>query len=124
VVQLDPALPVIEADPKQLKQVFVNMFSNAMQAMPRGGTLTVKTEPWATLDGPGAAVTISDTGGGVPPEVVENIFNPFFTTKREGTGLGLALSKRIIEGHGGTIEVINREGEGVTFILRLPPKGP
>ncbi|MFQ5893441.1 MAG: GAF domain-containing protein, partial [Nitrospinota bacterium] len=122
-IELSAALPTIEADAQQLKQVFVNLFANAMQAMPTGGTLTVQTEPWPTADGEGVIITISDTGGGVPQEVVENIFNPFFTTKQEGTGLGLALSKRVIEGHGGAIEVINREGEGVTFILRLPPKG-
>ncbi|MCH7921419.1 MAG: GAF domain-containing protein [Nitrospinae bacterium] len=122
-VNLSSTLPSIEADSQQLKQVFVNLFANAMQAMPGGGTLTVITEPWPTADGEGVAITISDTGGGVPQEVLENIFNPFFTTKREGTGLGLALSKRLIEGHGGAIEVINREGDGVTFILRLPLKG-
>ena len=122
-VNLSSTLPSIEADSQQLKQVFVNLFANAMQAMPGGGTLTVITEPWPTADGEGVAITISDTGGGVPQEVLENIFNPFFTTKREGTGLGLAVSKKVIEGHGGEIEVINREGDGVTFILRLPPKG-
>lgn len=123
-VNLDPALPVVEADSQQIKQVLINLFSNAMQAMYRGGTLTVGSRPWPTAGGTGAAITISDTGGGVAPEVVSNIFNPFFTTKREGTGLGLALSKRIIEGHGGDIGVINREGEGLTFVLHLPPKGP
>jgi signal transduction histidine kinase/putative methionine-R-sulfoxide reductase with GAF domain len=115
--------PTIEADSQQLKQVFINLFANAMQAMPNGGTLTVQIEPWPRDEGDGVVITISDTGGGVPQEVVENIFNPFFTTKQEGTGLGLALSKRVVEGHGGTIEIVNREGEGVTFILRLPPKG-
>ncbi|MDV2495056.1 MAG: GAF domain-containing protein [bacterium] len=122
-VQLSADPPTIEADSQQLKQVFINLFANAMQAMPNGGTLTVQTEPWPKDDGEGVVITVSDTGGGVPREVVENIFNPFFTTKEEGTGLGLALSKRVIEGHGGTIEVVNREGEGVTFILRLPAKG-
>ncbi len=122
-VRLSADPPAIEADSQQLKQVFINLFANAMQAMPNGGTLTVQLEPWPRDEGDGVVITISDTGGGVPQEVVENIFNPFFTTKQEGTGLGLALSKRVIEGHGGTIEVVNREGEGVTFILRLPPKG-
>lgn len=122
-VRLSADPPIIEADSQQLKQVFINLFANAMQAMPNGGTLTVQIEPWPRDEGDGVVITVSDTGGGVPQEVVENIFNPFFTTKQEGTGLGLALSKRVIEGHGGTIEVVNREGEGVTFILRLPPKG-
>ncbi len=123
-ISLDPSLPQIEADAQQVKQVLINLFSNAKQAMYGGGKLTVETKPWPTASGMGAAITISDTGGGVAPEVVSNIFNPFFTTKREGTGLGLALSKRIVEGHGGEISVINREGEGLTFVLHLPPKGP
>jgi signal transduction histidine kinase len=123
-VSLDSELPTIEADAQQLKQVLINLFSNAMQAMHSGGTLTVESRPWLTAAGTGAAISIGDTGGGVAPEVVSNIFNPFFTTKREGTGLGLALSKRIVEGHGGDIGVINREGEGLTFVLHLPPMGP
>ena len=122
-VTLDADLPVIEADSQQLKQVLINLFSNAMQAMYEGGRLTLETKPWATASGTGVSIAIGDTGGGVPPEVVANLFNPFFTTKREGTGLGLALSKRIIESHDGEIGVINRQGEGLTFILHLPPKG-
>ncbi|HAP66853.1 MAG TPA: hypothetical protein DCQ99_03370 [Nitrospinae bacterium] len=67
-------------------------------------------------------MSISDTGGGIPPEILDNIFNPFFTTKNHGTGLGLSLSKKIIENHGGTIGIDNRIGEGATFIINLPAK--
>jgi GAF domain-containing protein len=123
-INLDPSLPQVEADAQQVKQVLINLFSNAKQAMYGGGKLTIETSHWHTASGTGVAIAISDTGGGVPPDVVANLFNPFFTTKREGTGLGLALSKRIVEGHGGDIGVINREGEGLTFVLHLPLKGP
>ncbi len=109
-------LPPVAGDREQLKQAFLNLVLNALQAMPGGGKLTVAT---ALRDGR-AAITIADTGQGIPPENLERIFNPFFTTRQEGTGLGLAITHRIIQGHGGRIDVESRPGEGTTFTLLLP----
>lgn len=109
-------LPAVLADKDQLKQVFLNLLLNACQAMPSGGELkaTVYQESGAV------AVDIKDTGSGIKPQDIQNIFNPFFTTKAEGTGLGLALSFAVMESHGGTINVKSEEGEGATFTLTLP----
>jgi len=113
-------LPRLHCDDRQMKQVFYNLFQNAVQAMPRGGTLTIRTYPMEKPDGLYAAAAISDTGGGIPLEVLHNIFNPFFSTKDYGTGLGLAIAQRIVSRHYGQIEVNNEIGKGVTFIVSLP----
>jgi two-component system sensor histidine kinase HydH len=113
-------LPRLHCDDRQMKQVFYNLFQNAVQAMVHGGTLTIRTYPVEKPDGLYAAAAISDTGGGIPMEVLHNIFNPFFSTKDYGTGLGLAIAQRIISRHYGQIEVNNEMGKGVTFIVTLP----
>jgi two-component system, NtrC family, sensor histidine kinase HydH len=113
-------LPRLHCDDRQMKQVFYNLFQNAIQAMPHGGTLTIHTYPVERPDGLYAAASISDTGAGIPMEVLHNIFNPFFSTKDYGTGLGLAIAQRIISRHYGQIEVNNEIGKGVTFIVTLP----
>ena len=113
-------LPRLHCDDRQMKQVFYNLFQNAVQAMPRGGILTIRTYPVEKPDGLYAAAAISDTGGGIPLEVLHNIFNPFFSTKDYGTGLGLAIAQRIVSRHYGQIEVNNEIGKGVTFIVSLP----
>ena len=113
-------LPRLHCDDRQMKQVFYNLFQNAIQAMPHGGTLTIHTFPVEKPDGLYAATSISDTGSGIPMEVLHNIFNPFFSTKDYGTGLGLAIAQRIISRHYGQIEVNNEIGKGVTFIVTLP----
>jgi signal transduction histidine kinase len=110
----------------QLKQVFINLFSNAAEAMKSGGTLSISISP-ARLDGADALyVKVLDTGGGIPLEILNNIFNPFFTTKEYGTGLGLPISHMIVTNHGGKILVYNRIGVGAQFkvILPLQPKIP
>jgi len=118
-VELLPAMGEMLMDPRQIKQALINVLSNSEQAMEdvRGeAALTIKTgltNGWATVE-------VADTGGGISPEVLENIFNPFFTTKDRGTGLGLAITNKIIKNHGGEIEVVNKEGAGVTFVIRLP----
>ncbi len=119
-VDLSPEIPVIFVDPDQIRQVLWNLFSNAIQAMERRGTLTVATRPALAPQGAGVTIQVGDTGGGIPHDVVHNIFNPFFTTKAKGTGLGLPIVHAIIEKHGGTIHLDNQEGKGVTFTVYLP----
>jgi two-component system, NtrC family, sensor histidine kinase HydH len=113
-------LPRLHCDDRQIKQVFYNLFQNARQVMLDGGILTIKTYPVEKEDGLYAATAITDTGGGIPLEVLHNIFNPFFSTKDYGTGLGLSIAQRIISRHYGQIEVKNELGKGVTFIVTLP----
>ena len=115
--QLDEAVPRILIDPDQLIQVIENLVLNAIQAMPQGGRLTIKSGvpslEWV-------AVSFSDTGGGIPDENLKKVFEPFFTTRAKGIGLGLVLTKSLIERHGGTIEVESEVGEGSIFTIRLP----
>ncbi len=114
------SLPRLHCDDRQMKQVFYNLFQNASQAMPHGGTLTIRTYAVERPDGLYEAAAVTDTGGGIPMEVLHNIFNPFFSTKDYGTGLGLAIAQRIVSRHYGQIEVNNEMGKGVTFIVTLP----
>jgi two-component system, NtrC family, sensor histidine kinase HydH len=114
-------VPRIHCDDRQIKQVFYNLFQNARQAMhDQGGTLTIRTYTQERDDGYYAAAEVSDTGGGIPLDVLHNIFNPFFSTKDYGTGLGLSIAQRIIARHYGHIEVKNELSKGVTFIVTLP----
>jgi signal transduction histidine kinase/uncharacterized protein with PQ loop repeat len=117
-------LPQARADAEQLRQVFLNLLLNALQAMPNGGKMHVSTSlRKATRRGATAAfleVRFRDTGVGIPAGDLKNLFVPFFTTKEDGTGLGLPISQRIVENHGGTIEVRSRPGQGSTFIVLLP----
>ncbi len=111
----------ISCYPGQLNQVFMNIISNAIQAIEGEGTITLKTEENAQ----NVTIYISDTGKGMPEEVKNRIFEPFYTTKEvgEGTGLGLSITYGIIEKHKGSIEVVSKAGEGTTFIIRLPKQG-
>jgi two-component system sensor histidine kinase HydH len=117
-------MPPVRADAEQLLQVFLNLSLNAVQAMPHGGKLWIATAlRRATRRGAAAAfleIRFRDTGVGIPPGDLKNLFIPFFTTKDKGTGLGLPISQRIIENHGGTIEVRSQPGEGATFTVLLP----
>jgi nitrogen-specific signal transduction histidine kinase/Fe-S-cluster-containing hydrogenase component 2 len=119
VKELDPSLPKLTADSDQLQQVFTNLFINAIQAMPGGGKLTLRTS--VSSDGQ-LKIEVQDTGVGISPENMRKLFTPFFTTKREvkGVGLGLAVSYGIIQRHKGRIEVQSKEGEGTTFTIYLP----
>jgi signal transduction histidine kinase len=130
-VELDlaPELPRVACDPEQLKQVFLNLALNAFQAMPRGGRLAVSTRvardelaPWREIHGrlESVEVRFRDTGPGIPPEERESVFVPFFTTKEKGTGLGLAVSQRIVRAHQGTIAVSSPAGGGAEFTIALP----
>jgi signal transduction histidine kinase/putative methionine-R-sulfoxide reductase with GAF domain len=120
VIDLSPDLPSISADPDQIRQVVWNLVSNAVQAVGGSGILTVGTHLADPAEGVGVVLEVSDTGGGIPRDVVHNIFNPFFTTKAKGTGLGLPIVHAIVEKHGGTIHLDNREGVGVAFSIFLP----
>lgn len=114
-------LPLVQCDRDQLKQVFLNLMQNALDAMGGQGTLSLKTYLASEEEGIWVVAEFSDTGGGIPSDVLPNIFNPFFSTKNKGTGLGLAVVRRILEMHGARIEVDNRPGEGTTFKVKLPP---
>ncbi len=114
-------LPPVQCDRDQLKQVFLNLMQNAIDAMGGKGTLSLRTYLASEEEGIWVVAELSDTGGGIPSDVLPNIFNPFFTTKNRGTGLGLAIVRRILEMHGARIEVDNRPGEGTTFKVKLPP---
>lgn len=117
-------LPIVEADPEQLKEVLVNLMVNACEAMGRGGTITIREET-ADLDptGRSAVIHLSDNGPGMPEAVARRAVEPFFTTKEDGTGLGLSIAVRIVEEHRGTLEIRSREGEGATFTITLPARG-
>jgi signal transduction histidine kinase len=106
------------ADPMQLQQVFMNILINAADAMRDGGTLTVQTGFKVSKDA--IEILISDTGRGMDREEMENIFLPFFTTKPKGSGLGLPITKRLIEQHGGSLRVESAVGKGSTFTITLP----
>ncbi len=120
----DSNLPLIDVDGDQILQVFLNLILNAVQAMETEGTLELRTNLCTVRAGTGIAkkeiaVEIKDTGNGIPAEDLSRVFSPFFTTREQGTGLGLAMSKRIIEAHKGTIEIKSREGEGTTVSVFL-----
>lgn len=120
VKELDRELDYVEANYHQLRQIFINLFSNAEHAMKSGGRLRVKSFQSKNEEQDIITVEVSDTGCGIPYDIIGNIFNPFFTTKDTGTGLGLAITHKILTGYGGDIEVMNNEDGGATFIIRLP----
>ncbi len=109
-------LPSAQLDPAQIKQVLVNLVKNAVQAMTKGGVLTVQTGSGAD----GVWVSIADTGCGIPQEQLNRIFEPFFTTKRKGSGLGLMIVQRIVREHGGLIKLESNVGQGTRFRIWLP----
>jgi two-component system, sporulation sensor kinase E len=114
--KLDEKLPLAPIDPAQIKQVLVNLCKNAIQAMTRGGVLTLCTE---TRDD-GVCLVVADTGGGIPQEMLNRIFEPFYTTKKKGSGLGLLIVQRIVRDHGGRIQLESNVGQGTTFRVWLP----
>jgi PAS domain S-box-containing protein len=115
-VQLARRLPPAPLDAAQIKQVLVNLVKNAIQAMTRGGTLTVQTDPGVD----GVVLTVADTGGGIPQEQLNRIFEPFYTTKKKGSGLGLMIVQRIVREHKGRIELESHVGQGTVFRVWLP----
>jgi two-component system, sporulation sensor kinase E len=115
-LELQPGLPLVEVDRDQLKQVFYNVIKNAFQAMKSEGILHIRTEKndeWV-------AISFADTGGGIPSENMSSVFQPYFTTKATGSGLGLMIVRRIIRAHGGEIDLVSNAGVGLTLTVRLP----
>lgn len=111
-----PGTGALNADLQQMEQVFLNLIHNAIQAMESGGTLTVSTR----LDNGEMTIAFEDRGSGIPPADLTRIFQPFFTTKHRGSGLGLPIVKKILEAHGGSIEVSSVLGQGTTAIVTIP----
>jgi signal transduction histidine kinase len=116
VLKKNPALPETEHDSDQIHNVLINLLLNAIQAIDGKGRITIEIE---TRD-QAAAIIVSDTGRGILPEHLPNIFRPFYTTKGNGTGLGLSLARRIVEEHHGHIDVTSAVGKGSTFVVTLP----
>ena len=122
-----PQLPKIRVDKNQIHQVFLNLLLNAIQAMPQGGELKIQVHPLVS-NGPDGTVQrwirilISDTGKGIPANLLNKVFDPFFTTKPKGIGLGLSIAYQIIKKHEGTIQVQSEWEKGATFDIRLPEK--
>jgi signal transduction histidine kinase len=126
-VRLDrPApLPAVEADPEQLKEVLVNLVVNACEALQHGGEITIEERSDRTPEGRRqSAIRVRDNGPGIPPYLLEKIFDPFFSTKEQGTGLGLSIAQRIITEHGGRLEGESAPAGGAAFTITLPVKEP
>lgn len=115
-----PDLPAASTDPRTFEQVILNLITNALQAMPDGGTISVGLTEVATNQGQMVEMKIADTGPGIPNEIRDRIFDPFFTTKKEGTGLGLAISRRILTAHKGSITVESYPDAGTVFTIQVP----
>ena len=115
-IEIPETLPDSFVDPRHINQVLGNLVTNAYQAMPDGGSLVFA----AQVDNGSVSLSITDTGVGIPPEHLDKIFEPLFTTKTNGIGLGLAISKSLLEANGGRIEVDSQIGGGAVFRLYLP----
>jgi PAS domain S-box-containing protein len=108
--------PTLRVDPDRMRRVFINLIENAVDAMPQGGTLTVSSKE---SDG-NVKIALSDAGSGMPKKVMENLWKPLQTTKAKGLGLGLAICKRIVDAHGGSMSVKSEVGRGTTLTIQLP----
>ncbi|HEX37826.1 MAG TPA: HAMP domain-containing sensor histidine kinase [Candidatus Cloacimonetes bacterium] len=108
-------IPLFHGDKLQMKQVFVNLIQNAIQAMTTRGSIEISTK----FDNETFIISIKDSGAGIPPEDMNRIFRPYFTTKEKGTGLGLSIVKRMIDQHDGSIDVLSKQDEGTTFMIRI-----
>lgn len=116
--QVPQDLPSLRVDANQLSQIFMNLLLNAAEATPEGGRITVSAE---APSGEGVRIRVSDTGGGIPPEILPHVFEPFFTTKRgKGTGLGLSISQAYVRSHNGEIEIQSAPQRGTTVTITLP----
>jgi two-component system NtrC family sensor kinase len=117
----DSNLPFVQIDREQIKQVFLNILLNAIEATPEKGKITVGTRAFLKPNGePYVQIEFTDTGSGIPQDQLEEIFNPFFTTKTTGSGLGLSISNQIVQDHKGYIDVESQIGKGSSFFINLP----
>jgi two-component system, sporulation sensor kinase E len=114
--ELRPDLPLIELDRDQMKQAFYNVIKNSFEAMKRRGILRIGTD----LDATHVSVSFTDTGGGMSAESLSRVFEPYFTTKTTGSGLGLLIVRRIVREHGGELAIESNEGKGLTLTIRVP----
>lgn len=121
VLQMNQELPFLISDRGQLSLIFMNIILNAVQAMPEGGQLIIRTE---ISDSRWVDVSFIDSGVGIADDILGDIFNPFFSTKAKGIGLGLAITKILVEANNGTIEVQSKEGKGSRFTVRMPIRPP
>jgi signal transduction histidine kinase len=115
-------LPETEVDPERLKEVLVNILENACDSVANGGSVVIREEETLLPKGRLAVIRISDNGPGVPEAIQKRVFEPFFSTKEEGSGLGLSIAARIVKEHGGTLELRSQEGAGASFVISLPIK--
>jgi PAS domain S-box-containing protein len=115
-LELDKSLPPVELDRDQIKQAFYNIIRNALQAMKSGGILRLRSGADETHQ----YVSFADTGGGIPPEDISRVFEPYFTTKSSGSGLGLLIVRRIVRAHGGEVIIESERNRGLTLTIRLP----
>jgi signal transduction histidine kinase len=121
VRQIPDGLPLVHADPRELKKVFLNLILNGLDAMDDGGTLTLSG---ARVGEDEIVLTVADTGCGMSPEIQVRIFDPFFTTKTNGTGLGMAIARSVVHFHGGRLEVESEPGRGTRVSVHLPVEHP
>jgi signal transduction histidine kinase len=126
-LKLSDDMPLVAADVKQLQQVFINLITNAADAIKSKGQVVIESYVEygnRQLEGDFVVVAIRDNGIGISPDELQKIFNPFFTRKAEGTGLGLPITQRILHQHNGVIDVESQVGEGTSFYVKLPvPRG-
>src|SRR6201981_3399578 len=114
--ELRADLPLLQLDREQMKQAFYNVIKNSLEAMRRHGTLRIRTD----LDDTHVIISFTDSGGGMSAENLGRVFEPYFTTKPSGTGLGLLIVRRIVREHGGELSIESSQGKGVTLTIRLP----
>jgi len=119
-LELEPDLPPVFADYKQMQQVFLNLVLNAFQSMAEGGVLSITTGRSRRNSADFVRIDISDTGFGIPPQILEKIFTPFYTTKAQGTGLGLPICSKLVHLHNGEITVTSNSDKGTLFTVELP----
>ncbi|MDO9080332.1 MAG: ATP-binding protein, partial [Desulfuromonadales bacterium] len=120
IVAIPAEVPTLDVDRTQLEQVLANCFTNAVQAMPEGGTLRVAAQSPSTDANNFVEIAVTDSGEGIAPENLGHIFQPLFSTRINGLGLGLVVSKNLVEANGGRINVESEWGKGATFTLQLP----
>ncbi len=123
-IELEGAIATVHGDPELLRHALVNVIDNAVQAMPRGGTLTVRARAAEVRGEAGVALEITDTGEGMDTLVRQKARDPFFTTRPAGTGLGLAIVERLVRAHGGAVEIESSHGSGTTVTLLIPQRRP